>query len=123
MHASLLLDDPVSDQLHALTALVEQVRGEVGQLRLENAQLRQQVSELKCDVGYWKSRQLKAERFGKQSEKQSSTDRSNDLEDPSATPKNKKKRVQQPGRSSQTRRDYTHLPIQDGVFSRKKLAK
>jgi len=97
MHASLLLDDPVSDQLHALTALVEQVRGEVGQLRLENAQLRQQVSELKCDVGYWKSRQLKAERFGKQSEKQSSTDRSNDLEDPSATPKNKKKRGQQPG--------------------------
>ena len=58
------------------------------------------MSELRCEVGYWKSlharaverntklqaeldqakaeiRQLKAERFGKQSEKQSATDRSN----------------------------------------------
>ena len=105
MNASLFLADPVADQLHALTTLVQELRDEVGQLRAENAQLRQQVCELKCDAGYWKSRhadaidrnlklqseldlakaeirQLKAERFGKQSEKQSSTDRSNDLIDP-----------------------------------------
>jgi hypothetical protein len=56
MHASLLLTDPIVDQLHALTTLVHELRDEVGQLRAENAQLRQQVSELKCEVGYWKSR-------------------------------------------------------------------
>ena len=88
MNASLLLADPVTEQLQTLTVLVQQLRDEVGQLRTENAQLRQQVSELKCDVGYWKSRhadavgrnvklqaeldlakaeirQLKAERFGR----------------------------------------------------------
>ena len=59
MNASLLAN-PVSEQLHVLTALVWQLRDEVGQLRSENAQLRQQVSELKCDVGYWKSRHADA---------------------------------------------------------------
>lgn len=56
MNASLLLDDPVSHQLQALTILVWQLRNEVGQLRSKNAQLRRQIRELKCDVGYWKSR-------------------------------------------------------------------
>ncbi len=39
MNASLLAS-PVSEQLHALTTLVGQLRDEVGQLRSENAQLR-----------------------------------------------------------------------------------
>ena len=47
MHASLLLADPLPDQLDALTVLVNELRGEVQQLRAENAQLRQQVCELK----------------------------------------------------------------------------
>jgi transposase len=133
MNASLLLDDPVAGQLQALTDLVGQLRDEVGQLRSENAQLRRQVRELKCDVGYWKSRhadavdrndkrqvkldlakaeirQLKAERFGKQSEKKSGTDRSNDLHDPQELAPPKKKRGQQPGRPAPKRRDYSHLP-------------
>ena len=101
MSASLLERNPVDEQVQSLTALVRQLQQEVCELRRENAELRQQVRELQCDVGYWKSmharavqrntkrqaeldqaqaeiRQLKAERFGKQSEKQSATDRSND---------------------------------------------
>ena len=133
MVASLLERNPIDEQLLSLSALVEQLQPEVGELRRENAHLRQQVSELRCDVGYWKSRhsdalqrnvilqgeldqasaeirQLKAERFGKQSEKQSSTDRSNDLDDPQEQPAAKKKRGQQPGRPAPKRRDYSHLP-------------
>ncbi len=53
MNASLLLADPLADQVQALTSLVRELRGEVEQLRAENAQLRQQVSELKCEAGYW----------------------------------------------------------------------
>ena len=105
MSASVLERNSVEEQLRSLTALVEQLQQEVREVRRENAELHQQVSELRCDVGYWKSmharavecnkklqaeidqakaeiRQLKAERFGKQSEKQSTTDRSNDLDDP-----------------------------------------
>ena len=114
MSASVLERNSIDEQLWSLTALVGQLRQEVGELRHENAELRQQVRELRGDVGYWKSRhadavdrntklkaeldeakaeirQLKAERFGKQSEKQSATDRSNDLDDPQqqATPKKK----------------------------------
>ena len=105
MSASLVEWISVDERLPSLTTVVEQLRLEVGELRRENAELRRQVSELRCDVGYWKSRhagvverntelqaeldrpraeilQLKAERFGKRSEKQSSTDRSNHWDDP-----------------------------------------
>jgi chromosome segregation ATPase len=98
MSAPVLEQASVDEQLRSLTMVVQQ--------------LRQEVRELRCDTAYWKSmharavdrnaklqveldqakaeiRQLKAERFGKQSEKQSATDRSNDLDDPQnpATPK------------------------------------
>ena len=86
MSAPILEHDSVDEQLRSLTTIVQQ--------------LRQEVHELRCDVAYWKSmharaverntklqaeldqakveiRQLKAERFGKQSEKQSAGDRSN----------------------------------------------
>jgi len=46
----------------------------------------------------------------KQSEKQSSSDRSNDLDDPQEQPTAKKRRGQQPGRPVPKRRDYSHLP-------------
>ena len=74
-------------------------------LLIEVGQLRREVNKLRCDVGYWKSRHadaikrnqnlqqeldeakaeiknLKAERFGKKSEKGSGVDRSNDLDGP-----------------------------------------
>jgi len=132
MSASLVERIPVDEQLQSLRTVVRQLQQEVCELRRENGELRQQVSELVCDVGYWKSlharaverntklqaeldqaqaeiRQLKAERFGKQSEKQSATDRSNDLDDPQEQAAPKKKRGQQPGRPAPKRRDYSHL--------------
>ena len=136
MSASLLERNPVDEQVQSLTALVRQLQQEVCELRRENAELRQQVRELQCDVGYWKSmharavqrntkrqaeldqaqaeiRQLKAERFGKQSEKQSTTDRTNQLDDPQEEAVPKKKRGQQPGRPAPKRRDYSHLPARE----------
>ena len=129
MSASLVERISVDEQLQSLTTLVQQLRQEVGELRRENA-------ELRCEVGYWKSRhadavkrnvklqaeldqakaeirQLKDERFGKQSEKQFASDRSNQLDDPQhpKTPKNK--RGQQPGRPAPKRRDYSHLPVRE----------
>ena len=143
MNASLQLPYRLHEQLESLTALVQQLRQEVTELRAENAalrqenaELRQQVCELRCEVGYWKSRhadavrrnvklqaeldqakaeisQLKAERFGKQSEKQSTADRSNQLDDPPQQAATKNKRGQQPGRPAPRRRDYSHLPARE----------
>jgi len=127
MNSALLESPPVENS--ALLALVAKLHAEVEQLRRE-------VRELRCDVGYWKSRHadavkrnhqlqqeldeakaeiknLKAERFGKQSEKGSSVDRSNDLDDPQDQVSPKKKRGQQPGRPAPRRRDYSHLPARE----------
>jgi hypothetical protein len=95
------------------------------------------VSELRCEAGYWKSRhadavkrnqalqaeldqaraeirKLKADQFGRKSEKQSSPDRSNALDDPQDPDSaSKKKRGQQPGRPGPARRDYSHLPVRE----------
>jgi len=135
---SALLLEPVrlTDQVQSLLRTVEQLRAEISELRCENAELRRQVSELRCEVGYWKSRhadavkrntklqaelaqaqaeirQLKADRFGKQSEKQSASDRSNRLDDPQQPKRPKNKRGQQPGRPAPQRRDYSHLPVRE----------
>ena len=135
---NVLLIEPGSsaDQIQSLLLTVEQLRSEVAELRQENADLRRQVSQLRCEVGYWKSRhadsvkrniklqaeldqaqakirQLKAERFGKQSEKQSRSDRSNQLDDPQPAKTPKNKRGQQPGRPAPQRRDYSHLPVRE----------
>ncbi len=108
----------------------------VAQLREEMSQLRREVLGLRCEVGYWKSRHadalkrnekferelkqaraeiknLKADLFGRKSEKQTSGDRSNSLEDPQDQDAKKKKRGQQPNRSGPKRRDYSHLPLRE----------
>lgn len=136
MNALCLELDSLAEQVQPLLSSVDRLQAEVVDLRRENSALRRQVRELRCDVGYWKSRhadavqrnvklqaeldeakaeirQLKAERFGKQSEKHSSTDRSNDLDDPRQQAKPKKKRGQQPGRPAPPRRDYSHLPVRE----------
>ena len=106
----------------------------MAELRHEVAELRAENIELRREVGYWKSmparvvernsklqaeldaakadiRQLKDERFGKKSEKQSRIDRSNHLDDPQQRQEApKKKRGRQPGSSAPKRRDYSHLP-------------
>jgi regulator of replication initiation timing len=133
MSALLLERNPLAEQVRSLTALVERLQQEVCELRRENGELRQEVRDLRREAGSWKRmhagalernaklqaeldqaraeiRQLQAERFGKQSEKQSSTDRSNDLEAPQQQATPKKKRGQQPGRPAPQRRDYSHLP-------------
>jgi transposase len=139
MSASLLEQNPADEQLRSLTTLVQQLRQEVCELRRENADLHRQVSELRCEAGYWKSRhsdavkrnakrqaeldqakaeirQLKDERFGKRSEKQSSTDRSNDLDDPQDQAASKKKRGQQSNRRIPKRRDHSHLPAREELI-------
>ena len=138
MVASLLESVSIAEQVPLLLKLVEQLQSRVLELEQEDAQLRQQVSGLRCDVGYWKSmharaiqrhvklqaeldqaqaeiRQLKAERFGKHSEKPSAADRSNELLDPQAPVLPPKKRGQQPGRPAPQRRDYSHLPVREEV--------
>jgi transposase len=71
--------------------------------------LHEELDQAHADI-----RQLKADRFGRKSEKQSSTDRSNHLDDPQdPNSANKKKRGQQPGRPGPARRDYSHLPIRE----------
>src|SRR3990172_1179069 len=89
-------------------------------LEWELGEVRREVSELRCEVGYWKSRHadavqrnellteelrqaqgqirtLQDKLFGRKSEKPSRTDRSNDLFDPFESPVPLRKRGAQPG--------------------------
>ena len=111
-----------------LSARLDRLLDEVGQLRREVAQLRQ-------EAGYWKgmfaqakrkneklrneidelraeNRQLKDKLYGTKSEKKSSQDRSNQLEDPSG-PRSapKRSRGHQRGKPGPRRRDHSHLPV------------
>jgi transposase len=118
-----------------LAALVTRLVAEVDQLRAEVAGLRRENLELRQQAGYWQSRhadavrriaaleqeneqlrgeirKLQAERFGRRSEKQSGSDRSNELEDP-ADPTPKRPRGRQPGQPAPRRRDYSHLPARE----------
>jgi transposase len=136
MNASCVESDSLAEQVQSLLSAVDRLQAEVVDLRRENSELRQQVHELRCDVAYWKSmharavernrklqseldearaeiRQLKAERFGKQSEKRSAVDRSNHLEDPQKQAAPKKRCGQQPDRPAPQRRDYSHLPVHE----------
>jgi transposase len=110
-------------------------RQELAELRAEVARLRRENLELRQQAGYWQSRhadavrriaaleqenehlrgeirKLQAEQFGRKSEKQSGSDRSNQLDDPSET-KSKRPRGQQRDRPGPQRRDYSHLPIRE----------
>ncbi len=111
-----------------LSALVDTLLQEVGQLRREVAELRQ-------EAGYWKgmftqakrkseklqeeidelraeNRQLKDKLYGTKSEKKSSPDRSNQLADPSQPDSPpKRSRGHQPNKPGPTRRDHSHLPV------------
>ena len=132
-NASQLQSDSLADQVRSLLGAVDRLQSEVGQLRRENEELRKQVSTLRCDAGYWKRmradavkrnesiqaelalakgeiRLLKAEHFGRSSEKEWNVDRSGGFED-ADQPAKKNKRGQQPGRPAPKRRDYSHLPV------------
>ena len=102
----------------------------------ELGELRREVNELRCAVGYWKSRRadavkrneqlaeelrqakgeirtLRGERFGRESEKATQTDRSNDLFAPLESSVPSSKRGAQPGQKGHDRRDYSHLPVNE----------
>jgi transposase len=119
----------------ALAALVTRLLADVDQLRADVARLRRENLELRQQAGYWQSRhadavrriaaleqqneqlrgenrKLQAERFGRRSEKQSGSDRSNELEDP-ADAKPKRPRGRQPGQPAPRRRDYSPLPTRE----------
>jgi transposase len=135
-----LLDQPVLEQttLPAALALVDQLRSELSQLRDQFARLQRENLGLKQQVGFWRSMhsgalerleaakeerdqlagenlQLKADLFGRRSEKSSAADRSNDLEDPQAN-RPVRRRGQQPQRPGPKRRDYSHLPIREELI-------
>ena len=118
-----------------LAALVVRLLAEVDQLRAEVSGLRRENLELRQQAGYWRSqhaaslrrikaleqenewlrcenRKLRAELFGRRSEKHSGSDRSNDLEDPTEA-KPQRPRGRQPGQPAPQRRDYSHLPARE----------
>lgn len=121
---------PLRDALARMSARLDQVEA-------ENLALRREVAELRCEVGFWKSRhadallriqqrdvlieqqqaeikQLKSRQFGRQSEKSSgrSPDRSNRLPgEEGASPQPGRKRGRQPGQKAPQRRRYEHLPV------------
>src|SRR6201987_4150974 len=118
-----------------LTALVTRLMADVDQLRAEVTVLRRENLELRQQAGYWQSRhadavqriaaleqeneqlrgeirKLQAERFGRRSEKESGSDRSNELEAP-ADAKPKRQRGRHPGQPAPPRRDYSHLPARE----------
>lgn len=115
--------------------VMDQLRHEVVELRQDVARLRRENLELRQQAGYWKSqhahanlkvqelqqevehlrgenRKLQDQHFGRKSEKQSATDRSNHLEGEEG-PTPKRSRGQQPGRPGPQRRNYDHLPVVD----------
>jgi transposase len=109
-------------------------------LEQELGELRREISELRCEVGYWKSRHadaikrneqlaeelrqakgeirtLRDERFGRKSEKATPTDRSNELFDPLESSVPSRKRGAQAGQEGHGRRDYSHLPVVEEFVS------
>jgi transposase len=126
-----------SDFSAELMALVEDLRRQVSELHAKADRLERENLEFRQQVGYWKSRhrdalgritaleqkvgqlegekrQLQADLFGRRSEAQPGTDRSNDLDDPrDDSQKTKRKRGQQPGNPGPKRRDYSQLPVRE----------
>src|SRR3954452_11307648 len=117
------------------TALVTRFLAEVDQLRAEVTELRRENLELRQQAGYWRSRhadavgritaleqeneqlrgeirKLQAERYGRRSEKQSCSDRSNELHDPTDD-QPRRRRGRQPDQDAPRRRDYRHLPMRE----------
>jgi transposase len=138
MHA--LLVEPAADagNLPSAVSLLAQLRQEVATLHAEVAGLRRENLELRQQAGYWKgmhaqacrrlaeleqelehlrgeNRKLQAQAFGRKSEKQSRSDRSNQLNDPDEV-QTPRPRGHQRGRPGPQRRDYSHLPAREEII-------
>src|SRR5713226_8871864 len=117
----------------SVAELLAELRQDVAALRAEVSRLRRENLELRQQAGYWQSRhadavrriavlereneqlrgenrKLQAQAFGRRSEKQSRSDRSNQLDDPSEA-KPSQPRGHQRGHPGHPRRDYSHLPV------------
>jgi transposase len=135
MEGLLLESDSDTNHLPSPVSLLARLHQEVVALRAEVAGLRRENLELRQQAGYWKgmhaqagrrlaeleqeleqlrgeNRKLQDQAFGRKSEKQSGSDRSNQLDDPSATQPSRP-RGHQPGRPGPQRRDYGHLPVRE----------
>jgi transposase len=131
----MLVEHPRLTDWLDLKAFVAELRQEVAELRGEVSRVQRENLELRQQVGYWKSmhaqalqrikdvqqeaehlrgenQKLQAQLFGRKSEKQSTSDRSNQLEG-EEEPSPKRPRGHQPGQRGPKRRDYSHLPAVD----------
>jgi len=111
-------DATTLDRVHAAMLLQASVAYCVAYWKSMHARAVERNTKLQAELDQAKAeiRQLKAERFGRQSEKQSAADRSNDLDDPQNPATSKKKRGQQPGRPAPKRRDYSHLTAREELI-------
>jgi transposase len=133
----LLVDSPPIDVPADLRSLVRQLQHEVLHLSQEVAKLRCENIDLRRQANYWKSvharavqraeqleaklqqvqaenSQLKAEVFGRKTEKSASTDRSNQLEGEfKFRPRKRGQRKNNPGPQ---RRNYDHLPMVEELY-------
>lgn len=87
--------------------IVSYWKGMFTQAKRKNEKLQQEIDELRAE-----NRQLKDKLYGTKSEKKSSPDRSNQLEDPSQPDSRpKRSRGHQPNKPGPSRRDHSHLPV------------
>jgi transposase len=114
---------------------IAQLSQRLAEVEVRCEQLQRENYELRQQAGYWKSRhgdavtriaeleqnqallqgenrKLQADLFGRKSEKQGHSDRSNQLADP-ADPKLPRRRGQQPNHPGPKRRNYEHLPVRE----------
>jgi transposase len=133
MEDLLLEPGPEVDWPPSVAELIADLRQQVAELRSEPARLRRENFELRQQAGYWQSRhadavrriavleeeneqlrgeirKLQAQAFGRKSEKQSSSDRTNQLDDPNEA-RPSRPRGHQRGHPGHPRRDYSHLPV------------
>jgi transposase len=113
-----------------------ELAAELAALRREVERLRRQLTELRCEAGYWKSRhadalerneslrdelaqakgenrKLRQRLFGRKSERRAANERANLLEQAAEEPKPQRKRGAQPGQKGHGRRDYSRLPARE----------
>src|SRR4051794_36189271 len=136
---STLVDPLPATEPAGLSELVRQLGRDVLELRQEVHELRRENTELRQQVGYWKAqharavhraeqleaevkqlrgenRKLQDQLFGRKSETTSAQDRSNRLEgEDDQAPSTPPKRGQRKDRPGPSRRDYSHLPVIEGL--------
>jgi DNA repair exonuclease SbcCD ATPase subunit len=133
-----IMDATVMESATCLSR-TDNLTAEVAALRCEVRELRRLVAELRCEVGYWKSRhadalnrnqslqeelaQAKAEirklngrLFGRKSEQHAVRERTDLLRRAEEQPEPRRRRGAQPGHNGHGRRDHSHLPTREAVI-------